>query len=90
MVGRNLMYLFRTSAQSDSPRGGLFKSTHVEPLFAIRIHVHGIVVLTFFPVEIHILHLRCSGILRAIMDLHVVRHAGQTALPIERREKVES
>jgi hypothetical protein len=60
MVGRNLMYLFRTSAQSGSPRGDLFKSTHVEPLFAIHTHVHGIAVLTFFLVEIRILHLGCS------------------------------
>ena len=89
IAGRNLMYLFRTSAWPDSPRGDLFKSTYVEPLFAICIHVSSIAVLTFSPVEVYILYLGCRRLLRAIMHLHVIRHAGQTALLIDRREKVE-
>jgi hypothetical protein len=83
------MYLFRTSARPDSPRGDLLKSTHIEPLFGMCIHVPSIAVLTFFPVEVYILHLGCSRVLRAIMHLHVIRHAGQTALLIDRREKAE-
>ena len=53
----------------------------------MRNYVHSIA-LTFFSVEIHILHPGCGRVLRPIMHLHVVRHAKQLALSIEAREKV--